>query len=78
MSKHRPMERIVIEKGLPVPSKAQLEPAMLKMGIGDSFLVPTQAKQSLAHWTAKKLGLVIRTCKVNGEGFRVRRVRRKA
>jgi hypothetical protein len=71
---------VKIDKGIPIPERKfavegkhhELRQALLGMNCGDSFAWPENRKPYKA---ADQVGVVIKTRKVNGSGYRVWRVK---
>lgn len=67
-----------IENGIAVPPARMPTPnkrLMLKMKIGDSFLVDSNAERKSFFQSAENCGVTIITRKENGKGIRIWRVK---
>lgn len=70
---------IKIDHGIPVPPSrpvSKWEPILRAMKTGDSFVVPKLFECQAILRVAMKSGLIVTTRKLNGDGWRVWRIKK--
>jgi hypothetical protein len=72
------MSKVKIESGVPIPpreSGGKWRMLIWGMNVGDSFLVPTNGERCAVISAAIQLSISVTTRKVNGEGYRIWRLK---
>lgn len=67
-----------LEQGIPIPARQPtggIKALLSKMKAGESFVVPTLAERNSIFMGAKRAKIPVTTRKLNGDGFRIWRVK---